>query len=85
MDKPQDRVNSPPVFRDPVYFYDDADSWIIVQDTLFKVGFVCLLSFLFSILTNYNSFFLVARFIIRCCLETILSFLICFLFRPESL
>ena len=38
MEKPQDTVNSPPVFRDPVYFYDDADSWIIVQNTLFKVG-----------------------------------------------
>lgn len=46
LEEPQDTVKNSPVFRDPVYFYDDADSWIIVQNTLFKVGF---LDFLLSI------------------------------------
>jgi hypothetical protein len=39
MEEPQDTVKPAPLFRDPVYFYDDADTWIIVQNTLFKVGF----------------------------------------------
>ena len=37
MEEPHDTEKLPPVFWDPVYFFDDADSWIIVQDTLFKV------------------------------------------------
>jgi len=51
MEESQDTVKPPPVFRDPVYFYDDADSWIIVQNTLFKVGF---LNFLFSISDGFQ-------------------------------
>jgi hypothetical protein len=53
MEEPQDTVKPPPVFWDPVYFYDDADSWIIVQNTLFKVSFL----FYFPFLTDCNSIF----------------------------
>lgn len=37
MEKPQKINEYAPVFRDPVYYYDDADTLIIVQDTLFKI------------------------------------------------